>query len=621
MELPNLNGVKLFALDTETKDDNLTTLGPGFITRDSYPIGISIATDTGVDAYYPIAHETGNVEFDIIGCITELVSRPDVEMVGANTRYDLEALWKIGIRPTCKISDIQVCEALLDENQQSFSLAKIAERRKVGKKRTSLIEEELVKQGYIHRGKPDWSKLYKLHPNIVGPYAVSDARLTLDIYLIQLKLLEEEGLRVVADLESELIPILFNMRLKGVAVDINKADEINSTLGIELEDKLLSIIHETEPVDPFSSNSLGKWVKTMGLVPPKTAKDNDSISNEWLSASNNPHLKAMADYRQGEKIRRDFIEGMLLNNSHRGLLHPQWFSTRGSSFMSGDDSNGTRSGRIACTDPNLTQIPRRNPTYGPLVRQCFISRKGGWIKADYETQEPRITVHYAALMGLPGAAEMQQGYIDNPRFDLHQAVTDMINEVREEAIERGTGKTINLSLVYGMGLKKLAARLGISVQQCKTLLEAYHGAVPFVKLILAKCGEIAADRGYVRTILGRRRRFVEWENASYGAAWSPPEKNKTLALAKWGKIRRANTYKALNSIVQGSAAEQTKKSIVALYKAGLMPLMQIYDELNFESDDADRDVPIVKDLMENTLPFNVPTLVDIKVGTHWGNCK
>ncbi|MHA2429147.1 MAG: DNA polymerase, partial [Candidatus Hermodarchaeia archaeon] len=600
----NMAGVKTFALDTETCDPNLMESGPGFITGDSYPIGFSITTDTRQRGYFPIAHEEGNCEWDAAGWLASIVADPAMTSVYANFSYDAEALWKLGITIRNKVVDIQVTDALCDENQASYTLNNIGKRRNLGTKDSGEMEEQLILIGAVKKGKPDYGKLYKLHPKFVGPYAVGDTDLTLAAHFDQLKDIEADDLHRVYELESRLSPILWDMRLRGVRVDIDKAERLNNELNKRLGELLKSIEEQSDvSIDPFSSQSLERWVNSMGITPPRTTKDNPSVGNDWLSESDNELLVKMAEYRRGEKIRRDFIEGMVLNNSHNGYLHPNWFQTRGSSFMSGNDVNGTRSGRVACTNPNLTQIPARHPLYGPMVRSLFIVEDGlKWCKRDFSSQEPRITLHYAYVLGMPGAAEVRDRYIQDPTTDYHNITMEMINRYANPPVNRGASKDINLGLAYGLGKVKMAARLGLSRSETESVLNSYHRAVPYTKKLLFKAMDIAVKRGYVTTILGRRRRFDTWENADWNAGWERPLKDMDEAIEKWGKVRRAGTYKALNAVIQGSAAEQMKTAMVNCYDAGYLPNVTIYDELGVPVE-GEKQASDISEIMETAIDF------------------
>jgi DNA polymerase I-like protein with 3'-5' exonuclease and polymerase domains len=140
-----------------------------------------------------------------------------------------------------------------------------------------------------------------------------------------------------------------------------------------------------------------------------------------------------------------------------------------------------------------------------------------------------------------------------------------------------------------------------------------------MKPLLEYCDNVAKNRGYVKTILGRKRRFEEWENAEYGAKWEPPV-SREKALAKFTKIRRAGTYKAINSIVQGSAADQTKSAIIKLADAGFIPMLQVYDEISVNIL-SQEEAEFVKETMEHAIEFTVPHLVEYKIGNNWGEAS
>ncbi len=602
-------------VDTETYCEDLGGKGPQFITGEDHVCGICLAYDD-YSAYFPIAHKEGNCDIPVVEWFRELLNREDISATFANHKFDGEGLHKLGIVPKCKLYDIQVTDALLDENLGSYSLNSISIRRGLGPKQPGEMEEELVRRGYIKRGKPDYSKLPKLDPKLVGPYGASDARLTLAIHNQQMpKVVDEELVRVL-DLECDLIPVLMDMRIRGVPVDVDKADILNTDMGVQLEDELEELRSMVDfPIDPFSPQSLAQLVKFYGLTPPRTTKDNDSISNEYLAATGIDPLQRMARYRQGERFRRDVVQGVILDQSHKGRLHSSWYSTRGASFMGADD-HGTRSGRLSSGDPSLQVIPKRHPIHGPLVRELFIPEQGErFCRLDMQAQEIRVGLHFACKLKLSGAEEIRQEYLKNPKLDFHEKVKDIVNTVLEEPITRDTAKTTNLSLVYGMGKPKLAGRLGFSISQTETFLKGYHSTVPFVKEALNAAMAVANSRGYVKTIMGRRRRFEEWENAAYGAQWSKPLP-KAMAEMTWDRIKRAGTYRAWNSVVQGTSAELTKIGLVNYAKAGYLQYMTIHDEGCASVADM-KQAKIMKECMESALELAVPMIAEGWIADNW----
>lgn len=606
------------AVDTETYCEDLQKIGPQFLHGKDFVIGISMAMEDGYAEYFPIAHFGNNCEIPVVAWFKGLLEREDITAVGANWKFDIEGLNKLGIFPRCKLVDMQVTDALLDENQSSYTLNNISVRRGFGEKTPGEMEEQLVLRGHITRGKPDWSMLYKLHPKYVGPYASDDAKLTLLCHMQQMKEIEEQGLQKVYELESEILPVLFAMRRVGQPVDVDAADQLNAEMGIKLDDEYSRIIKEAGKgeVDPFSSQSLAAWVKALGYKPPLTLKYNDSVSNEWLFATEDPHLVGMANYRQGERFRRDVIEGILINQSHNGRIHASWYSTRGTSFMAGEDG-GTRSGRLSSGSPSLQVIPSRHPIHGPMVRKFFIPEKGAkFYKGDYNSQEVRIAVHFANLLNLTGAGELAARYNADPHFDYHEHIKEMLNAVLSNPITRNTAKTTGLSLQYGMGKARLADRLDMKVTQTVAFLDVFNREVPWIKEALFKAQDIANDRGFVKSILGRRRRFIEWENANYGASWEKPKTSKREALLAWGKTRRAGTYKAWNSVVQGTAAEMTKTAMVNAYKEGILPTMSIHDELT-ASLETEAKAKQMKEIMEHAIELCIPVIVDATLSDNW----
>jgi DNA polymerase I-like protein with 3'-5' exonuclease and polymerase domains len=618
MDLPDLTNVREFSFDFETFDPGLTTDGPGFVYDKAKVIGIAVYLDTGYNAYFPLRHKEGNVDYSQLKpWLIELFSSELRTSIAANIRYDNECLWSMGIDNKTWPVDIQILDALLDEEQQSYSLATLCKRYNLPEKLKDRMEEALRAGGYYLKGKADWTKLWKLPTKLVGEYAMYDAEATYKIYQLQKPRIVAEGLRQVAELESELIPVLHDMRVNGVPVDIARAEVENITLAAANK-VMLDEIYETFPgINVFSPAQLGDAVLERGIIPSKTEKGHDSVSNEFLLSANDSLLNTIGKYRQQEKIRRDFIEGLILNGSYKGKVFPQWFQTRGSSFMSGDDTGGTRSGRIACSNPNLAQIPSRHPVLGPLVRSLFIPHAGDqWFKGDYSQQEPRISLHYAYKLKLTGTEAARQVYIDNPNTDYHTLTMNMVNAVSPTPINRTMAKTLNLGIAYGMGKKKLADALGLSQQKAQAIINSYHEGFPFMKELLDYAGDVAAAKGYVKTVLGRRRRFDLWE-PPYFQRGKFPIRGKEAAIKVYGTVRQAHLHKAMNSIVQGTAAEQMKKTLVQLYKERIPVLITLYDEIG-ASIQSEKQAKLIKEIAEHIIEFSVPHVMDYKLMASWG---
>jgi DNA polymerase I-like protein with 3'-5' exonuclease and polymerase domains len=311
--------------------------------------------------------------------------------------------------------------------------------------------------------------------------------------------------------------------------------------------------------------------------------------------------------REINKFHNTFLQG-ILKYEHKGRVHAEINQLR-------SDNGGTVSGRLSMSNPNLQQLPARNKEFGPKIRSLFLPEEGSkWGSFDYSQQEPRMVVHYAASIGdgYEGSQELVAAY-ENASADFHQTVADLCG------IERTQAKTIGLGLMYGMGKNKLAASLGLSKEDADVLISKYNRKVPFVKMLSDRCMKKANDDGVIRTKKGRKCRFDKWETKDWGLHMADTEEN---IRAKYGKdnMKRAYTYKALNRLIQGSAADQTKQAIVSCAEAGHLPILQIHDELCFNITD-EHQTKEIKSIMENCMEFKVPSVVDVSIGDDFGQAS
>ena len=290
-----------------------------------------------------------------------------------------------------------------------------------------------------------------------------------------------------------------------------------------------------------------------------------SFTKNFLQNHPHPVVQKIAQARETNKAHTTFID-TILKHSHKGRIHAEINQLRG-------DNGGTVTGRFSYSNPNLQQIPARNKELGPMIRSLFIPEEGHrWGVFDYSQQEPRLVVHYAGLQNLYGVDDVLDSYNNDPNTDFHTIVADMAN------IPRSQAKTINLGLFYGMGKNKLQAELGVDKETSDGLFKQYHDRVPFVKQLMDNVMQRAQQRGQIRTLLGRLCRFHLWEPNMFGMHKAMAHDD---ALLEHGPgIRRAYTYKALNKLIQGSAADMTKKAMIELYKEGIIPHIQVHDELD-----------------------------------------
>lgn len=610
------NKTGIIGVDVESKDPNLIKQGPGFIRNDAFVCGVGLAAEDGKSVYIPLRHLEDNVE-DVDAAIRYLKHQlgGSNEKCGANLMYELEALWSLGIDLKGPLADVQIAEPVLDEDREGgYSLDVLAkDYLGVGK------EEDMLRDAAAAYGVDPKRDMDKIPARYVAQYCEADALLPIQIYRKQLTRLVEDDVFHIFELERKLQRVLFKMRLRGVRVDLDKIERVSKEAQKE-EAQVLERIYQWSGlhINPASAKDVAGALKAVGLSVPLTAKGNESITADWLESQDNEYCRDIVEWRKATKMRKDFID-KLATDSYKGRIYSNWHQLREFNDQTGS-TRGTRSGRIAASKFNLTQVPSRHPRWGKLIRSTFIADDGGlWVKDDYSQQEPRWTVHFAYLMGYPGAAEARQKYIDDPSTDYHQLVADMVQAKSGTDIGRRAAKDINLGSAYGMGKDKMAQQLGVDLSMAKVILDAYHTGVPYVKPLEKSMTEAAEQRGYIRTILGRKRRFKLWESARFGESGAPMA-SKEEAAKMWGSIRRAYCHKALNACIQGSAADQIKQALIDLDEAGLLPQIQVYDEIN-GSYASEAQAWQVKEIMENAIPSTVPFLAEPEVGRSWGETE
>ena len=596
--LPDLSSAKRIAIDLETKDPNLTTSGPGWATGDGYVTGFAIATDKW-SGYLPIRHEGGgNLDKGLVKRWLNKTLSSRCDKIFHNALYDVGWLKREDIQLNGKIHDTVIAAPLVNENRRRYSLNVLGADYCGDIKDETLLRE--AAQSYDVDPK---SEMWRLPAKYVGEYAEQDAVLTLKLWDKLSKQLEKENLQSIYELESNLIPLLIEMRWRGVRVDVNKAEQSVDELKKQEQECIKQIKYKYgADVDVWASQSVAKAFDKAGLTYPRTKKTNaPSFTGQWLESLNHGLPKLIVQARKYQKIRSAFIENMILKHSHNGRIHGQMHPLRG-------DSGGTVSGRFSYSTPNLQQVPARDPILGPLVRGLFLPEEGySWGAFDYSQQEPRLTVHYASRMNLAGAEEAVSAYRHDDA-DFHQIVADMAGISRKDA------KVINLSLSYGMGKAKLINALGINELEADALFNNYHSKVPFIKELTLACSRKAENVGYITTLLDRKCRFDMYE----------PRNEKELPLPYeqaydqyGGNIRRAYTYRAFNRLIQGSAADMTKQAMLDLWNEGIVPHIQVHDELDISVKNKEESRKIVE-IMETCVDLDVPSKVDAEIGKTWG---
>lgn len=632
-DLPSWSDAKRIGVDCETKDPNLKELGPGCRREDSYITGVSFALEDGPAHYLSLRHEGGdnmeNVEQALL-YLREQAAAFRGLVVGANLQYDLDWLSQDGIvfSEAAGLRDIMVADPLINELHRSYSLQAIAERHGMAGKETS----KLVEAARYYNVDPKGG-MWRLPARFVGEYATEDARLPLQIMRRQERLLAEQELEEVFDLECQVQPVLLRMRQRGVRVDLEKLRRIEDW-SLKEESEALQQIKRLTGVeiavgDVWKSGAVAPALTSVGVKVPTTmgrgSTPTPSIDKELLTSIDHPVARAITWARKTNKLRTTFAQSVRTHEVN-GRIHCSYNQLRKTSDKG--ETRGAAYGRLSSENPNMQQQPSRDE-FASMWRGIYLPEEGMiWGSLDYSQQEPRMLVHYAELCGLEGASEAAERYREDPDTDYHQMVADMTGVSRKASKEIGLGK------IYGMGGAKLCRKLGLPTrwavfqdgwgqepayfegekdaraysgvhggrafevagEEGQQLVQQFDHRLPYVKT-LARMFRKKADRvGYIRTISGRRCRF--------------PVRDQSY---DW-------THKALNRGIQGSSADQTKKALVQVDAAGHFMQLQVHDELtgSFPSREAAQEAAKI---MEECYKLRVPFKVDVETGPSWGEAS
>jgi len=603
ISFPDLSAYEEISIDLETKDPNLIKMGPGTFRQDGEVVGIAVAVSDW-SGYYPIAHEGGgNMDREQVLKWFADVLKTDSLKIFHNAMYDVCWIQSLGLKIDGKIVDTMIATSLVDENRFKYDLNSVAKEFTGMGKNEYALQEAATAWGVDPK-----SEMYKLPALYVGEYAEKDAEITLALWQELKAEILKQDLQAIFDLETELFPCLVEMKSRGVKVSLDHAAHVKKQLKRH-EDQYLNTIKKEVGFFPelWAARSIAKVFDYLKLDYPRTEKTKaPSFNKNFLKNHDNYIINQINSAREANKARTTFIE-TIYRYVHNGRIHADINQLR-------SEFGGTVTGRFSYTHPNLQQIPRSGYGMGDQLRAIFVpdQKNHKWGCFDYSQQEPRLVVHYADLQGLPGANIFVDEYKKNKDADFHKIVSELADIPRDKA------KTINLGKFYGMGKNKLKAELGMGDAEAQGIIDAYEEKVPFVKQLTLQVSQRAQAKGRIRTLLGRLCRFPLWEPSYFGI--HKPLKHEE-ALAEHGPgIRRAFTYKALNKLIQGSAADMIKKAMIGLHKEKIVPLIQIHDELNISIESKEQSKKVTE-IMENAVELKVPNKVDYEVGEHWGSIQ
>ncbi len=654
-DLPSWKGAKRIAIDAETRDPSIgNKLGPGDI-RDGYSVGWAFAIEGGPKHYLPIRHEGGdNLPVNaVLAYLREQIKDFEGEFVGANLSYDLGYGYNDGFEwnPNARFRDIQIADPLIYELHMSYSLANIGKRHGIEAKDESMLLDAARSYGLDPK-----KGLWRLPARFVGEYGEQDVTSPLEILRAQEKVIDEKDLRSIWDLESDVLPALVRMRRRGVRIDFDRLAQIEAWTLSE-EKKAYDLIRQETFIllgsdDIWKPASIAPVLENIGIRLNKTSTGAPQIDKDLLKAANHPVASAILHARKVNKLRTTFAAS--IHKYHvNGRIHCS-FNQIAREDEDGDQK-GVRYGRLSAGDPNMQQQPSpdRDPIIAGEWRKIFIPEEGAiWGCNDYSQQEPRWTTHFAALMDLPKAREAAMRYQNDPNTDNHDMMTRLIHgDAQVDAwlaegsknykVNRGYSKNIFLGLCYGEGGAKLCHDIGKPTrwahiygwgdnrrtdfyeyrheamaarmesgkgfiresagEEGQEILDNFDQEVPYVRALAKAATARGEERGFVRTVLGRQLHFEQRDDGSYDY-----------------------THKALNRIIQGSSADQTKLAIVELDRAGLFIQLQVHDETDgsFSSvAEAQKAGEIMRDCILTRVKPWVPFKVDTEVGPSWGEVK
>jgi DNA polymerase-1 len=594
------------AIDCETIDDGLEAGGaPGGVHGRGKVVGVAVAVDGGA-WYFPTAHDMGvNCAWDVHAWLRDMLAQARL-VVGHNLLYDLEWLRAECVRVPVPVWDTMFVAALMDEHRASYSLEAVASSLLGEHKFDGALYEWLAG---AYGGTPDRAaqakNIGRAPPALVGPYAAQDAALALRLHAAQVAGLPQ-GLRQVADLEHALVPLLLEMRFRGVRVDVEKAERAAAELREEAE-RLAGELRAAagKPVDIWAAASVGEVLhRRAHLDVPRTAGGAYSIRQQWLNAQQHPIARLVRQAREVDKLAGTFVDGYLMKAHVNGRVHAQFHPLK-------SDAGGTVSGRFSSSNPNLQNIPARNERARRLLRGCFVPDEPdhGWLAVDYSQIEYRLLAHHAVGRG---AEDVRAAYVRDASTDYHTLTTAMIQAHTGIALSRSQTKNVNFGLVYGMGQAALAEFLGMPIDAARDLFETYHSALPFVRTTFGKFERDARIQGEVSTFFGRVCRFPHWE--LNGVVTTEPRRG----------ARRAHTHKALNRVLQGGAADIMKLAMRDLWRefgTTLVPLVTVHDELGFSVPNDPALHARIVGIMQNAASLSVPVVAASAFGPDWGACK
>ena len=583
-----LNRAEIISFDTETTSTN---------EMQADLVGISLSLREGTGYYIPVGHNNGpNLPAEqVISALRAPMTNPKIGKVAHNAKYDYILLARYGLRVTPLTFDTMIAEFVVDPGSRNLGLKNLAEAR-LGETMTHI--EELIGKGKNQRS------MAEVEVSTAAAYAAADAEITLRLIPILREQLDRVGgMKLMEEIEIPLISVLAEMEMSGILLDHLFFADMSAELQGRLHEIEKQVYHSVGR--EFNLNSTQQLsdvlFNRLRLEPPergkKTASGHFSTSAAVLENLRGKHevVDWILEHRELSKLKSTYLDALpAAVNPNTGRVHTSYSQT------------GAITGRLSSSNPNLQNIPIRTAE-GRRVRNGFIAGPGNLLlSVDYSQIELRIVAHMAEDKSMLTAFRQGQ--------DIHATTAGAIYSVPLEAVtkeQRRHAKAINFGLIYGMSAFGLTRSTELTLAESQDFVEAYFKQFPGVKRYLDGIRKIAAEQGYVETLLGRRRYF-------------PMLKNPTNI-----NLRNREEREAINAPIQGTAADIMKIAMLkiprALQGAGLggRMLLQVHDEIVLECPQSELDVTarVVRETMETAYPLSIPLLTEARWGPSWGKMQ
>lgn len=570
------------------------------------PVGLAIRWPSGDTEYLAFGHPLGGNTCTKEEAYRALVKAYRGPVAFHNAKFDLEVAWRYFGLPFPREWHDTMFLAFLDcPHAPSFALKATAARvLNLPPEARDVLHEWILAN--IPESTPKSAGAYIAHApvGLVAPYAVADVQMTYRLFARLHPRVMAAGMADAYNREIRLMPTLLDAEVRGVRVNRTFLNEWEGRLdrGIGILDKQIGERLGAPGLNVDEDRSVAEAIDKAGLVAEwiLTATGKRATNKKaMLRQCSDPHLLRMLGLRNtAATMLRSFARPWLEMSATDGRLHTQWNQTRSIENM------GTKSGRIGSERPNLTNVPNVAAIYPelPILRSAFLPEEDHlWVKADYSQQEFRLAAHYEG-------DSIMRAYQHNPDVDFHQLTSDLVKSQTGMDLPRKIIKNVNFCMLYGGGVNRLSEVLGASVEDARSVRDAYFAALPGMRQLAQMVQAVSmGPRGGIRT-LGGRHMPVE-----------PPTMDpKTQEI-------RTYAYKQLNKLAQGSAADMTKQAIVDFAASGLPArlLLTVYDEIDISvhKDEVDYVKQGLNTCMVNALPCDVPMRVDLSVGDNWGELE